>query len=78
MKSVEFLKKFKEDEKLSFRKMAKQAGTSEAYWHQIFDQNRPPTLQKADGIARGMGIKRDTFLHIVFRDRMLKFLEKHI
>jgi hypothetical protein len=56
--------------------MAKQAGVSEAYWYLLFDDDLPPTLDKAAKIAIGMDLKLDTFLNIVFRDRMLKFLER--
>lgn len=76
MRSLEVLKEHKEKAGLSFRKMAKQAGVSEAYWYLIFDNDNPPTLDKAFQIAKGMDMKIDTFLNIVFRDRMLKFLER--
>ena len=75
MRSVDVLKEHKEKTNLSFRKMAKAAGVSEAYWHQLFDKNRPPTLDKAFHIAKGMEMEIDTFLNIVFRDRVLDFLE---
>lgn len=76
MRSLEVLKEHKEKTGLSFRKMAKQAGVSDAYWYLIFDDDLPPTMDKAVQIATGMDMKIDTFLNIVFRDRMLKFLEK--
>ena len=76
MDSIEYLKRHREKEGLSFRKMAKKAGVSGGYWYILFDTNTPPTIEKAAQIARGTDMDIKMFLNLVFRDRMLKFLAK--
>ena len=76
MDSIEYLKRHREKEGLSFRKMAKKAGVSGGYWYILFDTNTPPTIEKAAQIARGTDMDIKMFLNLVFRDRMLRFLAK--
>lgn len=76
MDSMEYLKKYREKKKLSFGEMAKKTGVTRGYWPSLLEANYPPTIEKADQIATKTDMDRDLFINLVFRDRMLKFLEK--
>lgn len=76
MKSVEFLKRHREEKSMSWRMLAKKTGVSEAYWFKLIDDGQPPTLERAKQIADVMEMPRDQFVNLVIRDRLLRFLEK--
>jgi transcriptional regulator with XRE-family HTH domain len=76
MRSLEYLKKKKEERGVSFRDMARKTGVSEAYWPTAIERGIPITLEKASQIAAVIEVDANTFVDMVFRDRLIRFLEK--
>lgn len=76
MKSIDYLKKHREEKGLSWRGLAKMTGVSEAYWFRLMDGSQPPTLERAQQIAEITEMEKEVFVDLVFRDRLIRFLEK--
>lgn len=84
MKSLEYLKKHMEHlkergegKKLGWRELGKKTGVSEAYWFKLVkDDDLPPTLERAKQVAEKTEMPQDIFVDLVFRDRLLRHLEK--
>ncbi len=84
MKSLEYLKKHmerlkekSEGKEGQWRDLAKKTGVSEAYWFKLVkDDDLPPTLERAKQVAMATEMQADVFVDLVFRDRLIRFLEK--
>lgn len=76
MKSIEFLRKKKEERGVSFRDMARKTGVSEAYWPTAMERGIPITLEKASQIAAVIEVDENILIDLVFKDRLIRFLEK--
>lgn len=73
----EYILAVKEERKMSYGQLARLTRTSYSYWHnQIFQIKCPPTLEKARAIAEALEINADNFVNLVFKDRMIYYLEK--
>ncbi len=77
MTAIEYLLRYKEERGISYEEMAKKTGTSPAAWHVLIKRNDPPTLARAKQLAQILEMKNpDEFINLVFKDRLVKFLEK--
>ena len=76
-KHMEHLREYREGKKVGWRDLAKKTGVSEAYWFKLVkDDDLPPTLERAQQIAEVTDMKKEIFVDLVFRDRLLRYLEK--
>jgi len=74
---AQYILKIKEERGLSYGALARLTETSYSYWHnQIFQVKGPPTLEKARKIAEALEINADNFVNMVFRDRILYYLQR--
>lgn len=74
---MERLKERGEGKKLGWRELGKKTGVSEAYWFKLIkDDDLPPTLERARQVAEATEMQEDVFVDLVFRDRLLRYLEK--
>jgi len=74
--SVNYLLRIMKEQGLSYQKLASTLGTSSAYLHQAMKRGEPLTLQRAIQLAEGAGLNTRILLNLVFKDRLVRFLEK--
>ena len=81
MKAREFLLKLKEEKGFSYERMGKATGTSDAFWHLLIRRDDLPSLERANQICGAMKLTEDqtrTFVNMVFRERLIRYLEKEV
>ena len=77
MESAEYLQKLKEEKGLSYFDLAERTGTSHGYWFLVIKRRELLNLGKAKKLADTFDEKEGKiFMNLVFRDRVLHFLEK--
>ncbi len=83
-RSLEYLKKHLEQLKqegdgkvVGWKDLAKKTGVSESYYFKLVkDDDLPPTLKRARQLEEAMKMQEHVFVDLVFRDRLLRYLEK--
>lgn len=72
----EWFLKHKEKAGLSYRDMDRKSNRAGAAWYALLSGNRPPTYDITKTIIRPLNMDESITLNIIFRDRLLYFLEK--
>lgn len=77
MRSIDYLLKRKEEIGMSYEEMAKKAGMSPAAWYVLIKRGTVPTLIRAKQLTEILDMPEpENFINLVFRDRLVDFLEK--
>ncbi|NVM23652.1 MAG: helix-turn-helix transcriptional regulator [Desulfobacterales bacterium] len=77
MNWAEYLLEAMKEKGISYGKAARLTGTSYSFWHnQVHQVKGPPTLEKARKIAEELEMNVERFLNLVFKDRIIHYLEK--
>lgn len=79
MTAIEYLLKLKNQKGESYRNISRKMGKSDSYWWLHVNGNKTPTLKSADEFAKALNLadqERKNFINLVFKDRLIRFLEK--
>lgn len=77
MRAIDYLLKRKEELGISYEEMAQKAGMSPAAWYVLIKRGKVPTLTRAKQLTQILDMNEpDNFINLVFRDRLVEYLEK--